>query len=1791
MKDGKRNSKALLVGIFAAVLVLAGLLVLLLTQCTGGQETAATTAAPTTEPQVCDIYWNMDRQAYDGKSEAGMSSRVPEDDGYWHIRFFLDGQEVTLKTATRKIVNAIDVNYMMGLEFDEQGLITGVVPIDELPVQEMGWQFYVQSVGRNVIKLNSSNKFNGMEVMLEDVDPDRIWDMTGLSGPIGCVTEPIKWDRVMALADLEGNVTHVFIYDRSNFMLTHEGECPHCKETVTWSEWTKTDTIPEISGHFQLQNDITLNGQASPGEDVKLCLDLNGHRIDGKKDSRVVIMNNPSIELAVMDTSEGQTGVIAAHGKGTMGMAIMVRNGALHLYSGTIDASDAENTNGGAVSVSKNCFAYMYGGKIIGGEAKPVQNASTGAYESGAGGSLYVSGKFVMHDGIVENGRATSVITYNKEGNPVYNRGMGGNIYVASGGEFEMNGGVVRGGRAGLRGGNIGADGAAVITVNGGTVSGGYVSGDNCCGGNIYGSSKVTITVNGGTVSGGTTRGHSGNIYSTGLLNINGGRIVGGLAYDAKTGKLKTTATHHNIYVVDGKLKIWGGYIQGGLNVIDTSATDNKQASVSLNGAPRITDGPNGLDLSIANNRVLVHVGTLYQGAKIGVNAKHGIFSQPTKAENADKFYSNVQDAQVVHYEECLGVGRIRCLCGKQDHGLGCDGKLLFWAPHSASDTLPTAEGNYYLTQDVVAKKGFVVTPGADVKLDLGGHNITYQVQPYTTAGMRLYRSDNASVLTLTDTTDAPGTVKAFRPTAGTPYTGSPLLKAEVDGEKIYFEPGSAEEQAEAERLWAQGDYGTLLWARGGEINIINGIFDGSNITGTREQGGMVIYVATSTATDEVTGEKTVYPAVLNLYGGTIKGGQIHAPGNIAIKEGTVLNMYGGTIEGGKANMGGALYISGKATIHGGTVSGGEAVTPAGVDTTGGNIYISSTGELTVEGGTITGGKGELGGNIFAYGSLTVRGGLVEKGEASKCGGNIGTNAAKSSITVEGEAIIRDGKAPRGGNLALYVRGNQGFTVGGQAQILNGEATTGGGNIFVASWLDEPAELQLTGGLVSGGKAPMGGNVYVAGSSSGCHATFTATGGTIEKGNSTNGANLAVDKDGAVATLKGVAVHNTTENAYNILVNAGTLHIQEGTRITNEAAGASNIQTSNETDTVSVVSMTGGTVSGGKNSNVRLYSGDTFEMSGGTVMEGSAARGGNIYAEGTTKADALVIISGGAVEKGSTTENNTGANIRLNNGNAKLTVDGAVIPGGIHANATATVTLKNSAQINKGDSGCAYSLRMGGNARLILDEFTGGQVYVTGTVGSTLAQNVTTDLSAYILTEVPETQVVWNEGAKNLVLKAIKNTYCTCGASKDVAYECHCLDADQGELAWQAWDGVDALPTATGNYYLTDTVDLATVATPEADAVIRIDLRGKKILLKDAEDLYSFAGVSGVRLVITDSSANPGSVILTGTDTATGGILKLVGSNSFVLYRATLDASGFNSGSMDGGNVYVGSGASFTLCSGQLLGHSGSRVLLVNGTADLLGGTVSGGAMNIRLNNAGAKVKLSGATVSNAVANGVNVRVDVGELTVEEGSLITNTAAGGTNVATTNSGTSAIIMTGGTISGGKNSNVRLLHGDSFTMSGGLITGGSAANGGNVYVEGTSGADATMTITGGTIEKGSTTNSRTGANIRLNNGNAKLTVDGATIPGGIHVNSTASLTLKNAPVIDKGESGLDYSVRMGNSAKLTVTEMTGGLVYIYTDNDGKVIAENVATDLSAYFQSDRSAYEVVYTDQTLVYHKK
>ena len=1027
MSEHTKSRKPLIVGIIAAVVILGALLALVLTQCTGPQTPTESTPAATTtvqeETPTYDIYWNIDRALYDGKSDAGMSSRQPAADGFFYVRFFKDGQTVELKVADRKTVNSIEVNDLMGLKFDQDGVVVGIVPLDELPLDTKGSDFFVQSYGTGVLKINSSNSFNGMEMMLSTKNALGIWDMTGMEGEPGTEIRPIGGDRVKIISNLDGDVTHVFVYSRPEYMRTFKAECEHCKKVVEWKMYTKTNTLPNaLGGHYQLQNDIQLKSAISLADDMKLCLDLNGYTVNGAQNKRVISTWGLSSELALMDTSESQKGRIVAHNEtvsSSQGYAVLVYKGAFYMYGGTLDASDAvTGLFGAAVSVTKQTYFYMFGGTIIGGTAKCMKKEGTNNYSGGVGGSVAVYGKFVMNGGTIRDGKAEGVVTaYGADGMPSsFQRGLGGNVYVDNGCEFVMNGGTIKNGSAYVKGGNVYLHGSATMTLNGGTITGGKVTGYGRQGGNIVVDTKAELTINGGYITNGQAYDGGGNVHNNGRITMNDGYISGGIIRNYKTNKVKQDDNRSNLFVVNGHFYMYGGEITGSALIIDTTVGDKHRATLALGGLAKILGPENktcaDLTLSASGDGVRVLVYKLLNGAKIGINAPAGIFTEKTDASNLDNFIPYVENMEMSHVDGCLALGRQGCLCGKNKEGehIGeCDGSIKFWTPVNNSLKV-SASGYVYLTQDLEVGQR-TIGEGVDLVIDLNG---------YTLSGK----------------------------------AGTRVLMAQGEGAKITIIDSS---EAQTGKLRAHGQAenvrgGLLLATAGGEINLYGGTFDASEFSNTNGWNA---------------GKDGVY--------GTSDDKDAASDGGaVVIGANCTVNMYGGKLIGAK--------LEARELVKTVTEGEGESATTKEVKRTvaqpsGAAIDLSNGSVFNLYGGTIVGNSAKAGGviNCAATGVINLMGGTVEGGSATD-GGNICLSNKDAVLNISGETVIQNGTASNnGGNICVK---NGTVNVSDDVQILNGTAKFGGN-------IHSSGSLTITGGEVKGGTGKSYGptnNIYVVAS-------------------------------------------------------------------------------------------------------------------------------------------------------------------------------------------------------------------------------------------------------------------------------------------------------------------------------------------------------------------------------------------------------------------------------------------------------------------------------------------------------------------------------------------------------------------------------------------------------------------------------------------------------------------------------------------------------------------------------------
>ena len=286
---------------------------------------------------------------------------------------------------------------------------------------------------------------------------------------------------------------------------THKDVGDHTSETeITFTAWTKTDSLPDVKGNYYLTNDVVLT-TAQNYEGSKYCgwkvpdgtvLCLNGHSITMQNPEGI---DNKDVDVIAVTghftltdcQNENQQGMIT-HGKDAsdnkyLGKGVKVLGGTFDMYGGRLTGNTSSYDIGGSgVSIegvsdtSKSSIYNLYGGKISDNTAK-----------SGGGVHIrrlawYGPAEFHMYGGSIQNNTADSTT-------PSY--GAGGGVYVSWTSKFTMSGGTISGNTASQYGGGVYASALAKESAY---VSGGVASFE------VAGSAAVT-----GNQAGGKTE----NVY------------------------------------------------------------------------------------------------------------------------------------------------------------------------------------------------------------------------------------------------------------------------------------------------------------------------------------------------------------------------------------------------------------------------------------------------------------------------------------------------------------------------------------------------------------------------------------------------------------------------------------------------------------------------------------------------------------------------------------------------------------------------------------------------------------------------------------------------------------------------------------------------------------------------------------------------------------------------------------------------------------------------------------------------------------------------------------------------------------------------------------------------------------------------------------------------------------------------------------------------------------------------------------------------------------------------------
>ena len=905
------------------------------------------------------------------------------------------------------------------------------------------------------------------------------------------------------------------------------------------------------------------------GHDHKVCVDSTCTEHDAiswrawtKTDS---LPSTGNYYLAVDVVLKGQ-----ASRKGTLNLCL---NGH------TITAAENDRVffleNPGKLSIT-DCT----GSGVITGGSRTYGGAIS--VRRGATLNLY-AGKISGNTALTEEGGAIYIVGGGKDGDT-----------LNPGGVFNMYGGEISG--------NTARQGAAIrLTAPSGegtnaqfNMYGGKICGNEAkTNGSAVYATIATVNIFGGEISG-NTAGSDGTIYAGDgiLLNISGGTITGNVAGNGAG----VYVTDEAIFTVSGSTKILG----------NTSA--KKANNVFLNG------------------QAIVTLGELAQDAKIGLGVAIG--DRAVSSVNDIDYSANFQCDSVYkklsYKEKALyieaSVEHNHCVCAAG--AKGCDHTSQKWQAWESGSTLPSADGYYYLTEDVVlSTQGYTKK---NVHLCLNGHTVS--MKEGLTGDARVFKVDIGGTMSVTDC-QGTGVMTGGSARWGAGFNVSRnsvlnLYGGTISGNKC-LDAGSG--QGGAIYLQAAKD-----GLPGGVLNMYGG-----TITDNETVWGAAVYGANK--------------ATINIYGGTISNNKAEKYGAAVFATGCVTNIENATFEGNYAkSSGGAVYVTGAgskltikdSTFKDNTIGGyaGGAILAQSNDTeilisgctftgskadAGGAIFASTNTKLTVNGSTFTGNTAKQGASIYALRATSKIDGVTITG-------NTTTNKAAGIYVAAGEMTIENTviKNNKGGSGTAITTASSSATVDGKkttlyptVNFLSGTISGNEGNSGVIL-LQSKTVFNMKGGTISGNSTTYAGGVYASTGS-----TFNMYGGSISN-------NTAKQSGGGIYALRstvnlygGTLSGNTAEKMGGGVFLSGAKLLIQNARIVNNKAntgtGGGGVGTSTATASgqkfAPSIKMVGGEISGndGRHGGAVLLQGTSetvFDLEGGKITNNtSRVEGGAFY--------------------------------------------------------------------------------------------------------------------------------------------------------------------------------------------------------------------------------------------------------------------------------------------------------------------------------------------------------------------------------------------------------------------------------------------------------------------------------------------------------------------------------------------------------------------------------------------------
>ncbi len=393
-------------------------------------------------PIDAPLYFHTNRQ-YD--STNGVTTRVPNEEGYYTIDLFVDGQIKTFKTKDKALMSAVDKygseNFFTMKTKGDLILLVDAPSASTNAITNLGsFQDIMKISGKTITtRRNRPGSDNlGETTKFTYNSKTKIYDVSYLSENQFKAVKLEKGDRISAYADSNGNIKYIFVMYPHTRVEGYESKCSHCNKTVWWEPWLGGQITAAEYAHFYLPTSSS-RWESNVGQDETavptalhntVILDLNGQKYDTQGRAFKVYS-----DLILIDSVGGASVVSTGTTKGPGGN-FEILGGTVTIYDGI----KLQSKQGGNIHVSN----------------KVITDADGKALRTNVG-------KLTIYDAVVEGWPNTDI---------------GSQIVMTKGTELNIMGGTIAGGdvqvEAGVKvklGGNPKIGGKGLVMASGAKIA------------------------------------------------------------------------------------------------------------------------------------------------------------------------------------------------------------------------------------------------------------------------------------------------------------------------------------------------------------------------------------------------------------------------------------------------------------------------------------------------------------------------------------------------------------------------------------------------------------------------------------------------------------------------------------------------------------------------------------------------------------------------------------------------------------------------------------------------------------------------------------------------------------------------------------------------------------------------------------------------------------------------------------------------------------------------------------------------------------------------------------------------------------------------------------------------------------------------------------------------------------------------------------------------------------------------------------------------------------------------